>query len=129
MHNQDFMALGHQDGVSVHAAFPNPAAEAVQRRGSFFSLDLNARLIKHPLSSYAFRVHGHQWSEQGIYDGDIALIDRALTPQPIDRVVIWEDDDFRIYRQRELLPPAEAWGVVTAIIHQYRFAGSPGHDR
>lgn len=128
MDDTELMALSNDDGVSVHAGFPNPAAERRQA-GLNFGLDLNRQLIKHPASSFVFRVSGHHWNEEGIYDGDIAIVDRALTPRPIDRVLTWEDGGFRIYRHRQMAPSSESWGVITSIIHQFRFAGSPGRDR
>ena len=107
------------DGVSVHAGFPNPAADR-RRAGSPLSLDLNQHLIKHPSSSYLFRVAGHLWASDGVFDGDIAIIDRALTPRPTDLVIIWQASGFSLNRSRQLSPEDEPLGVVTAIIHQYR---------
>lgn len=107
------------DGVSVHAGFPNPAADR-QRAGSPLSLDLNQHLIKHPSSSFLFRIAGHAWVPDGVFDGDIAIIDRALTPQLTDLVVTWQSSGFSLSRKRQLKPEEEPLGVVTSIIHQYR---------
>jgi hypothetical protein len=111
--------LNQNDGVSVHAGFPNPAADR-RKQGLQLSLDLNRHLIKRPSSSFMFRVAGHHWSDQGVFDGDIAIIDRALTPQQTDLVIIWQASGFSLCRTRELLPEDEPLGVVTAIIHEYR---------
>jgi DNA polymerase V len=113
------LALGDADGVSIHAGFPNPAADR-RLNGKTLSLDLNRHLIKHPSSSYVFRISGHHWSEQGIFDGDLALIDRVLTPRPGDIVLIWQTSGFGLFRQRQLTSDEVPWGVVSAVIHQYR---------
>jgi SOS-response transcriptional repressor LexA len=105
-------------GVSLHAGFPNPALDVFGRHNAL-ALDLNQLLIRHPSSSFLFRIAGEAWAEQGIFDGDIALIDRALTPRKLGLVITWQNDQFTIQRF-ELLPKREQpWGVVSAIIHQY----------
>lgn len=102
-------------GVSVHAGFPNAAED---RRGH--GLDFNNLLVPHPSSTYCFRISGKAYEEQGIFDGDIAVIDRALVPQPQDMVLYFEDDDFVISTYRTLSRQVTIWGVVTATIHRMR---------
>jgi DNA polymerase V len=106
---------GSQDtpGVSVHAGFPNPAAE---RTGTPLSLD--RLLLKHPSSNFIFRIQGHEWEDRGIFDGDLALIDRALTPCARDLVIAWQGQEFAI-TQFSNLKGTEPWGTITTIIHQY----------
>ncbi|HUY85188.1 MAG TPA: S24 family peptidase [Candidatus Dormibacteraeota bacterium] len=112
--NSQTMADG--DGVSVHSGFPNPAVDR-QGQGARLALDLNQLLIKHPSSTYLFRVAGHHWSDQGVYDGDIAVVDRALEPRPADLVVAWRLDGSTLCLYRDLIASAQFWGVVTATIH------------
>lgn len=107
------------DGLSeigIHAGFPNPAAERDHRKPT---LSLDRLLIPRPNSTYFFRITGHEWSNQGIYDSDIVVIDRAPHPSARDLVVAWQDD-FIIARCSTLPPGVSPWGVVTAVIHQYR---------
>lgn len=111
------MAVG--DGVSIHSGFPNPALE-YQESGARLALDLNQLLIQHPASTYLFRVAGHHWSEHGIYDGDVAIIDRALQARSSDLLVTWRAGGSTLCRQQQLTPEDKPWGVVTGIIHQYR---------
>ena len=107
----------HDDtvGVSVHSGFPNPATDH-----TLVPLDFNALLIQHAASTFLFRIDGHEWQAQGILHGDIAVLDRALDPQPQDLVIWWCEDTFGISHVREIPEEATVWGVVTAIIHQYR---------
>jgi SOS-response transcriptional repressor LexA len=102
-------------GVSVHAGFPNAAED---NRGR--ALDFNALLVRHPSSTYCFRIEGKSHEDQGIFNGDIAVIDRALTPQPQDLVLYFVDENFVITKYRSLRPRTEIWGVVTATIHNTR---------
>lgn len=103
------------DVVSVHAGFPNPAAD----QGYNPSLSLEKLLIIHPSSTYYFRISGNDWQEQGIYDGDIAIIDRALSPRPQDLVICWQQEQFAILPAHKLASDQTAWGVVASVIHRF----------
>jgi hypothetical protein len=107
---------GVRDGITTHAGFPNPAAD----RGSAQSLSLDRLLIRHPSSTYFFRIEGDNYAEQGIFNGDIALIDRALDPMPADLIICWHDQGFKIAHLNHLTEEDTPWGVVSSIIHQYQ---------
>src|SRR5690348_12761638 len=98
-------------GISVHAGFPNAAEDRAGRR-----LDFNTLLVQHPSSTYCFRVSGKAYEEQGIFDGDIAVIDRALSPRSLDLVLYFEEAGFVIAPYRTLAERTEIWGVVTTTI-------------
>jgi DNA polymerase V len=115
----DLQTLADSDGVSVHSGFPNPALNHRTDRRPL-ALDLNQLLVKRPSSTYLFRVVGHNWADQGIYDGDIAVIDRAPIARSTDLIIAWRATGSTIMRQHQLTPDDQPWGVVTAIIHQYR---------
>ncbi len=106
------------DGVSIHAGFPNPAADR-RANGVARSLDFNQLLVRNPSSTFVFRIVGHRWTDHGIFDGDVAVIDRAVSPHGRDVVVRWVEQGFELKRYRQLEDRNEAWGVVTAVIHQY----------
>jgi DNA polymerase V len=116
--DESITGLAGGDGVSIHSGFPNPALDR-QGQGPRLALDINQLLIRHPSSTYLFRISGHRWSDQGIYDGDIAVIDRSTGRRPNDLVITWQDSGFGLCRQRQLPEGDTAWGVVTAIIHQF----------
>ena len=107
------------DGVSIHSGFPNPALER-RGQGPQLALDLNNLLVKHPSGTYLFRITGHNWANQGIYDGDVVIVDRAVTSRTTDLIVAWHDNVLVIGKYHKLSLSTEPWGVVTAIIHQYR---------
>lgn len=105
-----------RQGVSIHAGFPNPAAE----RSAAASLSLDRLLIGRPSSTFFFELSGSSWQEPGLAAGDLAVIDRALSPRPADLVIAWQDNQFILVRHRRLPKDVESFGVITAIIHRYR---------
>jgi hypothetical protein len=111
-HNTD-----QPDGVSVHTGFPNPAADTSLR-----SLDLNHLLVRHSASTYMFRVRGSEWETSGVFDGDIAIIDRAIDAQANDVIIWWNEhsNEFSISTRKALPEGAQTWGVITATIHQFK---------
>lgn len=104
-------------GVSIHAGFPNPASD-----NRLQSLDFNQLLIEHTASTFTFRVAGNEWRALGVFDGDLAVVDRALDPRKNDIVVWWHEQEtsFALSHTRDMPPDAATWGVVTAVIHQFR---------
>lgn len=103
--------------VSIHAGFPNPAADSDRRA---VSLSLDQLLLSRPSSTYMFRLSGHSWSGEGIAAGDIAVVDRAILPKPRDLVVTWLGDEFTLTRRSNLPLVHTPWGTVTAIVHMYK---------
>jgi DNA polymerase V len=54
-------------------------------------IDLNRELVASPLSTVLMRVQGEAMVADGLCDGDLVVIDRALDPRPGCLVVaIWE---------------------------------------
>ncbi len=104
-----------QVGVSEHAGFPNAATDR-----SLSDLDLHQLLIKRPASTFFMIIEGNGWEEQGIFNGDLAIIDRGLSPQKTDKLIWWVGDSFVIGGQQQMPPDATNWGVVIVIIHRYR---------
>lgn len=104
--------LSQVDGVSVHAGFPNPAADG----DILANPDFNRLLVRHPIATYCMRVAGSSGERFGINKDDIVVIDRALSPKPAD-LVVWWDEGFVLGKK-----PADTpiWGVVTSVIHCYR---------
>lgn len=117
----------------VPAGFPSPADDYLDH-----PLDFNELLIAHPAATFAVRVSGNSMDGIGIYPGDIAVIDRALTAQDGSIILGVIDGDFTIKRYRckgrevwlEAANPAyarisinedrafEVWGVVRYAIRR-----------
>jgi DNA polymerase V len=136
---------GHASGGAVGggesrqaSGFPSPAMDYEEGR-----IDLNRELIASPLSTFLMRVQGDAMGADGIRDGDLLVIDRALEPGAGCLVVaVWEGR-FIVRRlslgpdrrQRPRLeasdgvsPPipleegqgggADLWGVVRHAVHR-----------
>lgn len=102
-------------GVSTHAGFPN-AAEGSHAK----QLDLSRLLIKHPSSTFLMRLDSNEWAEDGMHEGDIIIVDRALKPKNTDLVIWWEQSQFIIGKKSKIPLDSEVWGVVASVIHQMR---------
>lgn len=103
------------DNVQVHDGFPNAATDS-----SLQSLDLNSLLINNPASTFLMRVSGNDWQRYGIFNGDIAVVDRAPAVRGGDIVVWHHSGELAVSYRAEAPANALTWGIVTAIIHQYR---------
>jgi DNA polymerase V len=121
--------------ASVAAGFPSPADDHLVQR-----LDLMQQLIRHPQATFMLRVRGESMKEAGIFDGDVVLVDRAITPRSGQIVVAVVDGDFvcktlwlRAGRMKlkaanptypDISPQegqtVEIWGVVVAAIKQFK---------
>ncbi len=66
----------------VPAGFPSPADDYVDK-----GLDLNEYLISHPSATFFSVVSGESMEGEGIYDGDILVVNRALEAVDGDVVV------------------------------------------
>ena len=101
--------------VAVHAGFPNPAAE----RSGLPPLSLDKLLVRHPSSTFFFRIRGHSWHRYGVFDGDLAVIDRALTPHEHALVVWWQESGEFALSPFRRANHQNIWGTITAIIHPF----------
>jgi len=119
----------------TRADFPSPAADhRIQR------VDLNAELVQHEEATLLVRVRGESMRDVGIFDGNILVVDKSLTPVHGDIVVAILDDEFtckKLYCRDGLvkLQPANPdfpeivpqegqelriWGVVTSTVTRFR---------
>nr|WP_306456957.1 translesion error-prone DNA polymerase V autoproteolytic subunit [Pantoea brenneri] len=117
----------------VPAGFPSPAQDYVESE-----LNLHQYCVKHPAATFFLRASGNSMTSAGMRDGDLLVIDRAVTPEHGDTIVATADGEF-IVRQlqlrprlalRSLTPPHQAiyinpdeldiFGVVTHFIHSTR---------
>lgn len=118
---------------SVHAGFPSPADDFLEG-----SLDLNSLVIKHPEATFFARVKGDSMQDEGIAEGDILVVDKAIEPFDGCLAVAYVDGEFTLKRvrmepDRILLVPANpkypvieiaagqdfaVWGVVRWIVKQ-----------
>ena len=127
------------DRIRERAAHKSMASAGVGSPGEDVTvrrIDLNEALIRHPQSTFVMRAAGEAMTEAGISNGDVLLVDRALTPEHGHVVIAAVAGELvcRRLRQRhgrtkleaassghgDILPsdaaPLEIWGVVTTVI-------------
>ncbi|BBP45224.1 SOS (error prone) mutagenesis protein UmuD (RumA) [Thiosulfatimonas sediminis] len=118
----------------VAAGFPSPADDYIEAR-----LDLNEKLAPNFNSTFLLKVQGESMRDAGIFDGDILVVDRSITPRSGKIVIAALDGELTVKRLAirqdgtYLLPenpdfpeiPVHSesdmviWGVVTSCIHQF----------
>jgi DNA polymerase V len=79
----------------VRAGFPSPADDYIER-----PLDFNELLIEHPAATFAVRVAGDSMNGAGIFEGDIAVVDRSRTAVNGNIVLALLDGAFTLKRLR-----------------------------
>jgi len=89
-------------GQSLCAGFPSPADDFVED-----ALDLPRWLAPNPPATFLWRIAGDSMQGAGIYDRDLACVDRSLTPQDGSVVVAAIDGAMSIKRYRR--DGARAW--------------------
>lgn len=119
---------------SVRAGFPSPADDYACKR-----IDLNEVLVTHPQATFMMRVAGDSMREEGIEDGDVVVVNRAIKPRHGHIVVAVLDSEFtvkKLYQRAgrmklragnptypDIIPgdgqTLEVWGVVTSCIKQF----------
>lgn len=115
----------------VKAGFPSPADDTPHEK-----LDLMRLIVRHPASTFYFRISGVSMVDDGFDEGDIVVVDRSLEPTNNSTAVCFIDGEFTIKKIRQekdclYLMPANkeykpikvtaenefmVWGVVTYII-------------
>ena len=118
----------------VRAGFPSPADEEPHEK-----LDLMRLLVRHPASTFFFRVGGTSMVEADMDEGDIIIVDRAVHPYNNCKAVCFIDGEYTVKRieigegRLRLMPANEnntvyqpievteennfmVWGVVTYVI-------------
>ena len=118
----------------VRAGFPSPADDYAES-----SLDLNELMIQHKEATFFCRVKGRSMEGAGIFEGDLLVIDRAITPRSGCIVVAAVDGELTvkrfIRRNGQILLEAaspkfapitfnegqelQIWGVVTGSVRRF----------
>ena len=114
----------------VKAGFPSPADDMREK------LDLVRLLVRHPASTFFFRVSGTSMVDASLDEGDIIIVDKSLEPHDGCIAVCHIDGEFTVKRVAidahgvKLMPANEryepiriteqndfiVWGVVTFVI-------------
>jgi DNA polymerase V len=118
---------------SVAAGFASPADDHLEAE-----LDLNEYLIAHPSETFFVRAKGDSMQQAGIFDKDLLIVDRSLTPKDNDiviaavagqltvkRLVVKRSEPWLYPANPDYKPLAikegselHVWGVVVHAIHR-----------
>ena len=118
----------------VGAGFPSPATDYIED-----DIDLNSHLITNAPATFIIRVQGKSMTNVGIYDGDLLIVDKSLSPKNFSTVIANVNEELVV---KTLIKSKEAnyltsgskntsdrinladnpdiiiWGVVTYVIHK-----------
>ena len=75
----------------VACGFPSPAQDYVESR-----LDIGKLLVRHPNATYFVRASGESMIDGNIRDGDLLIVDSALTPEHGNIVIAAVDGEFTV---------------------------------
>lgn len=75
----------------IACGFPSPADDFLDS-----TIDLNRHLIKHPNSTFYGRARGDSMQNIGIFDGDLLIIDKSISPSNGSIAVCFIDGDFTV---------------------------------
>lgn len=78
---------------SLSADFPSPADDYISKR-----LSLDDLIIHHPNSTFFVKITGDSMKDAGIFEGDIAVIDKSIEAQHHQIVLACVDGEFTIKR-------------------------------
>jgi len=76
---------------TVQTGFPSPADDHVSKR-----IDVLEHLVKHPQATFQMRVSGDSMRDAHIFDGDMLIIDPAITARHGHVVVAVIDNEFTV---------------------------------
>lgn len=119
--------------TSVSCGFPSPAEDYVDR-----ALDLNELLIAKPSATFFVKAKGESMIGAGIFEGDLLIIDRSVTPKSGQIVLavvsgeftlkrlVKEKNEIWLYPENSKNQPLkitpemefEIWGVALHCIHK-----------
>jgi len=114
----------------VGAGFPSPATDYIED-----DVDLNTHLIKNAPATFIIRVQGKSMTNVGIYDGDLLIVDRSISPKNLSTVIANLNEELVVktfIKEKENNYLASGpnkiklsenlniiiWGVVTYVIHK-----------
>jgi DNA polymerase V len=80
-------------GAGAACGFPSPADDHLDR-----PLDFNELLVQNSVATFAVRIAGESMTGAGLFPGDIAVVDRSLTPANGCIVLALIDGEFTIKR-------------------------------
>lgn len=96
----------------AQTGFSSPATHYNEPR-----IDLNAALVSNASATFFVRVSDDTFSEFGILEKDVLIVDKSLAPKNNQLVLAIDEDLFRVTRIDKCKnSEIRVWGVITYII-------------
>ena len=110
-----------------------PQADVGRTRKVFGSLDVHEYVVKHPAATYFLRMEGDALVAEGVYDGDVLVIDRSRALMLHNLVVLVylgemfvrkiekSGNNFVVEidgRDHALSSGIDVWGIVCAVVRK-----------
>lgn len=80
----------------VQAGFPSPADDYIDG-----ALNLHELLIHHPPATFFVRVQGDSMIDAGIFDGDLLIVDKSISPHAGHIVIASLNGEFTVKKLME----------------------------
>lgn len=105
----------HTAEVSFQTGFPSAATHYAEQ-----PIDLHDELVTNRDATFFIRVKGDILENIHIFDDDVLIVDRSLTPRSNQLAVVVQEGAFFIRELQlgTLDSECELWGVITYIIHK-----------
>jgi DNA polymerase V len=96
--------------------FSTPIYDAMEA-----GLNLHQLLVTNPPATFFMRA-SMDFAESGIFEGDVLIVDRSLTPKNGSVVIAIAEGEFILKKMgiREKSLDFQLWGLVTYVIHRTR---------
>jgi len=101
--------------VVIPPGFASPAEDDLD-----VPLNLHKYVVHHPAATFFVRMTGDAMEGHGIYNGDILVVDRSLTPKQESIVVALVDGEFIVRVYGDIAKEGEVWGVVTFSVKNHK---------
>lgn len=105
----------HTAEVSGQTGFPSAATHYAEQ-----PIDLHDALVTNRDATFFIRVKGNDLENIQIYDDDVLIVDRSLSPRSNQLAVVVQEGAFLVRELQldTLESDCELWGVITYIIHK-----------
>lgn len=107
----------HAPEVSKQTGFPSAATHYTEQR-----ISLDNELITNEDATFFVRIAGDAYANLSIYNNDVLLIDRSVSPKHNSLILLVAEGAF-IIGKMSLITNKDScivWGVITYIIHDVR---------
>ena len=86
------------------------------------NIDLNGYIIRNKNSTFFFKLATDIYTDKGIHNGSIVVIDRSFFPEKDDVVLCFIDGQYVLKDYLEICndPEIEVWGVLSKVINSFR---------